>query len=100
MARWTDVLITINQEDFALARRFKLRGEGKTYYVRGVGIDLAQWNVQVDRDKVRREVGLNQDQMMLISMGDLIRRKDYETAIRAIAAAHDQRLQYLSLIHI
>ena len=94
LARWTDVLITINQEDFALARRFKLRGEGKTYYVRGVGIDLAQWNVQVDRDKVRREVGLNQDQMMLISMGDLIRRKDYETAIRAIAAAHDQRLQY------
>lgn len=94
LARWTDVLITINQEDFALARRFKLRGEGKTYYVPGVGIDLAQWNVQVDRDKVRREVGLNQDQMMLISMGDLIRRKDYETAIRAIAAAHDQRLQY------
>ena len=37
---------------------------------------------------------MNQDQMMLISMGDLIRRKDYETAIRAIAAAHDQRLQY------
>ncbi|WP_138294447.1 glycosyltransferase family 4 protein [Clostridium sp. BSD2780061688st1 E8] len=94
LARWTDVLITINQEDFALARRFKLRGEGKTYFVPGVGIDLAQWNVQVDRDKVRREVGLNQDQMMLISMGDLIRRKDYETAIRAIAAAHDQRLQY------
>ena len=38
LARYTDAQITINQEDFAAAQKFPLRG--KAYYVPGIGVDV------------------------------------------------------------
>ena len=38
-ARFTDVLITINKEDYTAAKKFKLKQGGKVVYVPGVGID-------------------------------------------------------------
>ena len=38
-SRWTDLLITINQEDYALAQR-KMKKAKKIVYVPGVGVDL------------------------------------------------------------
>jgi len=43
-ARWTDALITINDEDYNLVRRyFKLRRSGCFYKVAGVGVDVARY---------------------------------------------------------
>ena len=38
LAHWTDVLITINKEDYRLAKRFMKAG--KVEYIPGVGIDM------------------------------------------------------------
>lgn len=38
LARYTDAQITINQEDYAAAQKFPLRG--KAYYVPGIGVDV------------------------------------------------------------
>ena len=44
LAHHTDALITINSEDFELAKtKLKLRRNGKVYYVPGVGIDTTQY---------------------------------------------------------
>ena len=96
LAHYTDALITINNEDFELAKnKLKLRNNGKVYYVPGVGIDLSQYkSVNVSRDEKRRELGLNADDVALISMGDLIERKNYDTSIRAIAEALNEKLHY------
>ena len=96
LARWTDTLVTINREDEIAAKKLKLRGNGKTYYVSGVGIDVAQYVPdETVRLQKRQELGLKADDIMLISMGDLIPRKNYGAAIRAIAKANDPRLQYM-----
>lgn len=88
LAHYTDALITINQEDYEIAKsKFKLRNKGKVYYVPGVGIDLKQYNSEnVDniRTKLRDEIGLGEDTTVCISMGDLIPRKNYGVAISAI----------------
>ncbi len=96
LAHYTDALITINSEDFELARtKLKLRNNGKVYYVPGVGIDLSQYNIETKfRSEKRSKLGLNDGDLALISMGDLIERKNYDTAIRAIAAANNSALQY------
>lgn len=96
LARYTDTLITINQEDFAFAKtKLKLRGGGNVYYVPGVGIDTSQYRTDADQREAKRlELGLNKDDIALISMGDLIERKNYDTAIRAIAEAKNRKLQY------
>lgn len=96
LAHYTDAIITINQEDYELAKnKFKLRNKGKVYYVPGVGIDLEQYKKDEKVRKVkRRELCLEEDEIAVISMGDLIKRKNYETAIRAIEKTKNKNLQY------
>lgn len=96
LAHYTDALITINSEDFELAKaKLNLRKNGKVYYVPGVGIDTSQYNLsEKSREEKRREFGLGEDDIALISMGDLIERKNYATAIRSIAETNNPKLQY------
>ena len=96
MARWTDAIVTINQEDYEAAKKFKLRGNGKVYFMHGVGITLKDFEgLSHLRQQKREEMGVKDDDIVLISMGDLVPRKNYGAAIRAIAKANDPRLQYM-----
>lgn len=96
LARYTDALITINHEDFEFAKKkMKLRNNGKVYYVPGVGIDIVNCeNKEEIRQKKRMELGLCDDNISLISMGDLVERKNYSASIRAIAEAKNDKLHY------
>ena len=95
LAHYTDAIITINNEDYDRAKKFKLRNNGKVYYVPGVGIDTSQYHTDREcRIEKRKELGLGVDDVALISMGDLIERKNYPVAIEAIAKAKNPKLQY------
>lgn len=95
MARWTDAIITMNQEDYEAARNMKLRKGGKVYFVHGVGITLSDFEgLRSLRQQKRDELGAKEDDIVLISMGDLVPRKNYGTAIRSIAKANNPHLQY------
>lgn len=96
MARWTDAIITMNKEDYQAAQKFKLRNQRKVYYVPGVGIDTeAYTNINIDKKSLRKKLGLETDDIILIAMGDLIKRKNYEASIKAIARANNPKLQFL-----
>lgn len=95
LAHYTDALITINKEDYERAQSFRLRNNGKVYYVPGVGIDLSQYKLPENTREIKRtELGLKETDVALISMGDLIERKNYPVAIEAIAKANNPNLQY------
>lgn len=94
-AHITDAIITINKEDYSAAQKMHLRNGGNAYYVHGVGLETKSVENSLElRAEKRRELGLNYSDIMLISAGDLIKRKNYETAIKAIALAGDKRLKY------
>lgn len=96
MARWTDAIITMNQEDYEAAKKFKLRKGGKVYFVHGVGITLKDFEGLAHmRQQKREEMGVTDEDIVLISMGDLVPRKNYGAAIRAVAKANDARLHYM-----
>ena len=81
---FTDVLITINKEDFALAQR-KMKAKC-VEYVPGVGVDLEKFSKSTfDKAAKRRQLGIPEDAILLLSVGELIPRKNHETSIRAIA---------------
>lgn len=90
---WTDVLITINKEDYRLAkRRFHAK---RTEYVHGVGIDISKFrNGQIDIEEKRKSLNLQKDDIMLLSVGELIKRKNHEVVIRAIAQLKISQLKY------
>lgn len=95
LAHYTDALITINKEDYERAQGFRLRNNGKVYYVPGVGIDLSQYELPENTREIKRnELGLKETEVALISMGDLIDRKNYPVAIEAVAKANNPSLQY------
>lgn len=96
MAHWTDAIITMNEEDYQAALKFKLRKGGKVYKVHGVGINLDEFkNIQVDKTAKRKELGLKDTDVVCISAGDLVLRKNYAVAIEAIAKTKNQNLHYL-----
>ena len=58
-AKYTDVLVTINNEDLEAARAFRLKKGGKVRYVHGVGIDLSVYDgITEHRNAKREELGL------------------------------------------
>jgi len=96
LARYTDVIITINQEDYNAAQKFKLRNNGKVYYIPGVGVDTRLFKaIMVNREEFRKSIGLKNGDIVLIAMGDLIRRKNYKSSIKAIAKANNKKLHFL-----
>jgi glycosyltransferase involved in cell wall biosynthesis len=80
---FTDVLITINKEDYALAQK-KMKSK-KVEYVPGVGIEVEKFaNPGVTREQKREELGIPQNVKLIISVGELNKNKNHETVIRAI----------------
>ena len=94
LARYTDAQITINQEDYAAAQKFPLRG--KAYYVPGIGVDVKKISsVQVDRATKRAELGIPEDAFVFVSVGELNENKNHRTVIRALARTDIPNSYYL-----
>lgn len=81
-AHYTDVLITINKEDHALAQR-KLKAK-QVVYVPGVGIDLNAFSPD-ETGISRQDLSIPEGNRILLSVGELSHRKNHETLIRAAA---------------
>ena len=92
-ARFTDTLITINKEDYELAKR-KMKAK-RVEYVPGVGIDVEKFkNTVVDRAAKRRELGVPEDAFLLVSVGELNKNKNHEVVIRALSQMSDSSVHY------
>lgn len=76
LANYTDVLITINQEDYELARsKFKT----KVKYVPGVGIDNKKFDFRMtskEKQELRKSLGIEKDDVVLIYPAELSKRKN------------------------
>lgn len=83
LSRYTDALITINQEDYDAAKKFHAK---QVYYVPGVGIDQSLFTPAYKKNmEKRKELGLSENDFVVLSVGELIPRKNHEIVIRAIA---------------
>ena len=94
LARWTDVLITINQEDYRRAKKFKA---GRVVYIPGVGIDIAKFSEPIfeeQRQKIRAEIGVPKDAVLLCSVGELNRNKNHSLVIKALAQLENGNVHY------
>lgn len=77
LSKYTDCLITINSEDYALAHEKKFRA-GKIYRVHGVGVELDRFKAVDDEEKarLRAEYGYDNDTFIMIYPADLSVRKN------------------------
>lgn len=84
-ARYTDTLITINKEDYAAAKKFKLRKNGTVEYVPGVGIDIDKINsIQGNKEELCKELNIPVDSTLLLSVGELNDNKNHKVVIESL----------------
>ena len=97
LARYTDAIITINKEDYELAKtKLKLRKNGKVYYVPGVGIDTAQYTLPAKvREEKRTELGIPHEAFLLISVGELNKNKNNSVIISAMEKLQNKNIHYI-----
>jgi len=97
-AHWTDGLITINEEDYKAAQKFKLRKNGKVFFVTGVGVDIAnleQRIASIDRSEKRKELGISEQSTVLITVAELIPRKNHIQVLKALSKLNKTNFHYL-----
>lgn len=96
LARYTDILITINKEDYKRAENFHLKKGGKIYYVHGVGVDCKRFlnRGENKRSEIRNSLGLKADDILLLSVGELNENKNHAEVIRAISKCDNTDLHY------
>lgn len=96
LARYTDVLITINHEDYLAAQKFKLKKNGKVYYIPGVGIDIKKFNnIEFDERSKLEEIGVPLNSFIIISVGELNKNKNHQVVIKSLAKLRNPDIYYI-----
>ena len=97
-APMTDVLLTINKEDYAFARK-KLKAK-EILYVPGVGIRTERFrNTPEQRQEKRQELGFGNQDFLMLTVAEMTVNKNHITNLQAIALLKDtkeyEHLHYL-----
>ncbi len=86
-SKFTDLLITINKEDYENAKSFKAK---EVVYVPGAGVDTNKFVASAGaREKIREELDISDETTVLLSVGELIPRKNHIEVLRALNQMKD-----------
>lgn len=92
-ARYTDCLITINKEDYERAKTFPAK---RVEYVPGIGVNVKKiQSATVNKKEMRRELGLQDDDFVIFSVGQTSKRKNHEVIIKALAKIKNPKIKYM-----
>lgn len=93
LARMTDRLIVINKEDYKRASKFPVRGSVE--YIPGVGMNLPFFEKVEKGEDIRQKYDIPEDYKIVISVGELTKRKNHELMLRAMAEVQDLPIIYI-----
>lgn len=92
MSRFCDYIVTINKEDYNRAKTFHAPN---VRYISGVGVDIHKISkVVVDKSSYKESIGVPRDAILLLSVGEMIPRKNHEVIIRALGKLKNPKIYY------
>lgn len=92
-SRFCDYIVTINKEDFNRAKTFHAKN---VRYIPGVGVDISRIkNTKVDKQAYKKSIGIPEDCVMLLSVGEMIERKNHGVIIRALGKLQNKNIYYV-----
>ena len=92
LARFTDYIITLNQEDYARARRFPVRD---VFYIHGIGADTARLQKEKVSQNIRRKLEIPENAFLVLSVGELNGNKNHRAVIEALSMLKDRDIYYV-----
>lgn len=93
MSRFNDVLVTINYEDCARAKKYM--HTPVVEHIDGIGVDFSGREYTVSRDEKRKQLGLSESDIALLSVGELQKQKNHEVIIKALAELNNPNVKYI-----
>lgn len=86
MSKYTDAMITINHEDYKNAKDMHCKN---VYYIPGVGVDTKKFkDVDIDRKAYRKKIGIRDEDLLVLAVGELSHRKNHQIVVKALAEAN------------
>ncbi|MBQ7506413.1 MAG: glycosyltransferase [Lachnospiraceae bacterium] len=93
LSRYTDVLITINEEDYRRALKFHAK---KVIRLPGIGVDTKEFQTgTLTKPALCEKLAIPPDSILALSVGEIRPLKNHEAVIRAMQALNDPRLHFL-----
>lgn len=93
-ARFTDVLVTINKEDYSLAKK-KMKAK-KIIYVPGVGVDTFKFSsLIIDSKEKREKLNVPKNSIVVLSVGELNKNKNHQIIIKALSKCNNKNIHYI-----
>lgn len=82
-SRITDKLITITEEDYKLASE---KFHCPVYHIHGVGVNSSKFYIMSEEEKkqIRRDLGIQDNEKIVLNIGELLPNKNQKTAIAAM----------------
>ena len=96
MSKYTDCLITINEEDYELAKN-KFRAS-KVEMVNGVGVDENKFQIPMtlqEKHNLRQQLGLRDDEFVLIYVAELNKNKNQKMLIETMKHINEDKIKLL-----
>lgn len=94
LARLTDTIITINEEDYKLASSFKLKNQGEVKKINGVGIEVEKFRDTFEQKYLNRKIQSN-NKITYLSVGELNSNKNHRLVIKAMHKSGNKRDDYI-----
>jgi glycosyltransferase EpsD len=84
LSRFTDALVTINNEDYNIAKtKFNA---GQTFYIPGIGVDTKRFRSVdvIDKELIKSKLGLPKNSFVLFYAANFIYRKNHQFIIECL----------------
>jgi len=82
LSKYTDVLITINEEDYQNALKMKAK---KVFKINGIGMEFKKYEQSNEsKHDIRESLGLKDSDFVIVTVAEFIKRKNYSTMLKTI----------------
>lgn len=89
-AKFTDALVVMNNEDFEAAKKMKAK---RVYKINGIGL-LQQKTSAGDLEKLKLELNISDDDIVLLSVGELNENKNHIAVLKALLKLDLNNIKY------
>lgn len=95
LAHLTDIIVTINREDYKRAQKFKLKKNGHVFLIHSVGVDKNKFTPKEEiKKKKRAELGIPENAFHIVTAAELNENKNQKVVIEAISKIAKEDIYY------
>lgn len=91
-SRFCDEIVTINHEDYERAQKMHTPA---VKYIHGIGVNTERLQKKERQGNIREELGLKQDDFLVLSVGELNENKNHRVIIQALGHLKDRAIHYI-----